>query len=694
MLLFIANLYYSYLKSRNRIMFHGGGEMAEIRKAACPLNCWDSCGFHVTVEDDRVTKVEGDPSHPITKGKICGRGRMLETRTNSSQRLLHPLKKINGNFVQISWEQALDEIAHQLKEIKETYGSTAVLHSHDYANNGLLKKLDHRFFNCYGGVTELYGSLCWGAGIEAQMWDFGNAYSHEPNDIYNSKNIIVWGRNVARTNMHFYEKLLEAKKRGAKLFVIDPIFNATAKIADEYITIKPGMDGLLAAGIIKEMLRLGLEDRVFIEQYTHGFDDVMQLLNSISLEKISEMTEVPCEMMTELAGVYADKPTSTFMGLGLQRYKNGGNTIRFIDALVAMSGNIGIAGGGANYANLQVGQSFAYEELTLPKRKQKQRQFSIMKQAEEVLTAKDPGIQMIIVTCGNPLTQMPDTHVVEEAFSSVGTLVVIDQFMTDTAMLADYVLPTTTAFEEEDIYYSSMYHHYVNYGPKLVSAPGESKPDLWIWTELANRLGFGEDFDFTREQFLKMAFKSLEKKGVSLQTLMENHTLELPVKAVPWQDRKFNTPTGKFEFTALLGQQKSEDGLLTLAVPEESRWENPQLAEKYPYSLLTIHPLRSNHSQNYHLLGTNLQLKVEVAKNIADRMGLQKGDFVRVWNDRGEVKGYLSILAAAHPDTINIDEGIWKQFGGSVNNLTSSSASDNGLGSTLYDCLVNIEKIN
>jgi anaerobic selenocysteine-containing dehydrogenase len=677
------------LESRNRVMSRGGGEMAEIRKAACPLNCWDSCGFNVTVENDSVTKVEGDPSHPITQGKICGRGRMLETRTNSSQRLLHPLKKINSNFVQISWEQALDEIAYQLKEIKETYGTTAVLHSHDYANNGLLKNLDQRFFNCYGGVTELYGSLCWGAGIEAQMWDFGDAYSHEPNDIYNSKNIIVWGRNVARTNMHFYEKLLEAKKRGAKLFVIDPIFNATAKIADEYITVKPGMDGLLAAGIIKEMLRLGLEDQLFIKQFSYGFDDVMQLLNSISLEKISEMTEVSSEMMTKLAGVYADKPTSTFMGLGLQRYKNGGNTIRFIDALVAISGNIGIAGGGANYANLQVGQSFAYEALTLPHRRQKQRQFSMMKQAEEVLAAKDPGIQMIIVTCGNPVTQVPDTLEVEEAFSSVPTLVVIDQFMTDTARLADYVLPTTTAFEEEDIFYSSMYHHYVNYGPKLVSAPGEAKPDLWIWTELANRLGFVEDFDFTREQFFKMAFQALEHKGVSLETLMEKHTLELPVKAIPWQDRKFKTSSGRYEFTARYGQER-----LTLAVPEESKWTNPQLAEKYPYNLLTIHPMRSNHSQNYHLLGGDLQLKVEIAKNIADKHELKKGDFVRVWNDRGEVKGYISILTSAHPNTINIDEGIWKQFGGSVNNLTSSRESDNGLGSTLYDCLVNLEKIN
>ncbi|MFL6559212.1 MAG: molybdopterin-dependent oxidoreductase, partial [Bacillus sp. (in: firmicutes)] len=509
--------------------------MTQIRQAACPLNCWDSCGFNVTVENDRVTKVEGDPSHPITQGKICGRGRMLETRTNSSQRLLHPLKKINGQFEQISWEQALNEIADKLKQIKEQYGSTAVLHSHDYANNGLLKNLDQRFFNCYGGVTELYGSLCWGAGIEAQKWDFGDAYSHEPDDLYNSKNIIVWGRNVARTNMHFYEKLLEVKKRGAKLVVIDPIFNATAKIADDYISIKPGMDGLLAAGIIKEMLRLGVEDRSFIEQFTAGFDEVEQLLNSISIEKISEMTEVPCEVITKLAHVYADKPTSTFMGLGLQRYKNGGNTIRFIDALVACSGNIGIAGGGAHYANLQVGQSFVFEELTLPTRKQKLRQFSIMKQAEEVLKAIDPEIQMIVVTCGNPLTQVPDTQVVEKAFSSVATLVVIEQFMTDTAQLADYVLPTTTAFEEEDIYYSSMYHHYVNYGPKIVEAPGEAKPDLWIWTELAKRLGFGEDFDFTRQQFLRMAFQALEEKGASLETLMDKHTLELPVLAIPWQ---------------------------------------------------------------------------------------------------------------------------------------------------------------
>jgi anaerobic selenocysteine-containing dehydrogenase len=665
--------------------------VASIVKSACPLNCWDSCGFQVTVENDTVVKVEGDPSHPITKGKICGRGRMLETRTNSSERILFPLKKINGEFKQISWNQALDEVAYDLKEIKQQYGSTAVLHSHDYANNGLLKNLDQRFFNAYGGVTQLYGSLCWGAGIEAQKWDFGDAYGHEPEDVLKSKNIVIWGRNVARTNMHFYEKLLEAKKKGAKIYVIDPMFNATAKLADEYISVKPGMDGLLAAGVIKEILHLGLEDRDFIERYSYGFEDLENLIEGISLEKISEMTEVTVEKIKLLAKVFTNKPTSTFMGLGLQRYKNGGNTIRLIDALAAVSGNIGIPGGGANYANLQVGQSFDMAKLSLSEQRNSNRQFSIMRQAEEVLSAVDPEIKMIVVTCGNPLTQIPDSSIVEKAFSSVSKLVVIEQFMTDTALLADYVLPTTTSFEEEDVYYSSMYHHYVNYGPKLVSAPGEAKSDLWIWTQLAERLGFGEAFQFSRDEWLEMSLQSLSAKGITLDKLKRQQHVELPVNRVPWDDFQFKTPSGKYEFTAI---NRGIEGQLKLALPEESKWSNPSLAEKFPYNLLTIHPLRSNHSQNYHLFPKEPQLKIEVAENIADEHHLKDGDLIRVWNNRGEVKGLVSILQKAHPNTINIDEGIWKRFGGSVNNLTSSGESDNGLGSILYDCLVNIEKIN
>lgn len=660
--------------------------MATVHHSACPLNCWDSCGFLVTVEDGKVTKVEGNPEHPITKGKICGRGRMLENRTISQERLLYPLKSIGNGFEPISWEQALDEIAAKLAYYKENFGTASVLHSHDYANSGLLSNLDSRFFNLYGGVAELTGSICWGSGIEAQNWDFGAAYSHAPEDLKNSRHVVVWGRNVARTNMHLYQNLQSVKKNGTKLYVIDPIYNATAKIADEYISIKPGFDGLLAAGIMKELLRLNLQDEEFLTNHTVGYFDLKELLDSITLEYVSELTEVPAETITHLAEIYAEKPVSSIIGLGMQRYENGGNTIRLLDALVAVSGNIGIPGGGANYANKQVGQSFAFDEMTMSHRKTSSRTFTMMRQAEEILTAINPEIKMGIVTCGNPLTQVPDTKRVKEAFSYLETLVVIDQFMTDTALLADYVLPAATVFETEDIYYSSMYHHYVNHGPKLVEPPGEAKPDAWIWAELAKRLGFGVEFDFTREEFIRMGLSSLQEKGVTLDKIREEKFAELPVDKIPWSDRKFKTPSGKFEFT-------SDNGKLTLSLPTETKWTNPALAKKYPYTLLTIHPLRSNHSQHFQLFEPKPFVKVEIAESVAADKGLDNHDYVRVWNDRGEINGYVSIMKNAHPGTVNIDEGLSARFGGSVNQLTSSRESDNGQGSTLYDCLVNIEKV-
>ncbi len=657
-------------------------------RSSCSLNCWDVCGFSVTVENGVVVRVDGDASHPITKGKICGRGRMLEARTNHPERLTKPLKKVNGTFQEISWDTALNEIAEHMQIIKDTVGTTAILHSHDYANGGLLKNLDKRFFNCYGGVTEIIGSVCWGSGIESQTWDFGSAYSHAPEDIQHSNHIIIWGRNVARTNMHLFERLQEAKKRGATITVIDPIFNETAKIATNYIPIHPGMDGLFAIGVMKELLRLQCYNKKFIENHTVGFKDLEQLLHSISMEDIQRPTNVSHETFTEIAKIYADKPVVTYLGLGMQRYANGGNTVRLIDALVAMSGNVGIAGGGANYASLQVGQSFNMKELTLPKRKKSSRAFTMMKQAEGILNAKDPEIEMIIVTCGNPLTQVPQTKKVEEAFNSVKTIVVLEQFMTDTAQLADYVLPVATVFEEEDIYYSSMYHAYMNYADAIVQPIGEAKSDLWIWTELSNRLGFGKDFNFTRDQFFEMGIGHL---NISLEKLKEENHLLLPIESIPWKDFKFKTHSGKYEFTASRAKIFKMDGKLQATIPQEIT--NKELLEKYPYTLLTIHPMRSNHSQYYHIIEGIQHIKVEVSIDIAEQHGLQNGDCIRVFNDRGQVSGIIKVMKHSCQKIINIDEGQWRRFGGSVNLLTSDKESDNRLGSTIYDCLVNLEKV-
>ncbi|MGN7940916.1 molybdopterin-dependent oxidoreductase [Virgibacillus sp. 6R] len=668
--------------------------MKQVFKSSCPLNCWDSCGFDVTVENQKVIKVDGDKEHPITKGKICGRGRMLETKTNSPERLTVPLKKVNGVFQEISWEQALNEIAEKMDNIRNEFGPTAVLHSHDYSNNGLLKNLDKRFFRHFGGVTQLVGSICWGSGIEAQTWDFGNSYSHSPEDIKNSKHVVIWGRNVARTNMHLFQALQEVMKSGAKIIVIDPIYNATAKIAHKYISIKPGMDGLLAIGIMKYLISENMQDLSFIENHTVGFADLIDLLNQFSFDEIVTNTEISYEDLKQLAEVYYDGPTSTYIGLGMQRYANGGNTIRLIDALVAVSGNIGIPGGGANFGNLQVGQKFAHSELASLEQNAVIREFTMMEQGEKIIKAKNPEIKMIFVTCGNPLTQVPNTNKVRQAFSSVNTLVVVDHFLTDTAKVADYVLPTTTVFEEEDIYYASMYHHYVNYGAKLVEPPGEAKSDLWIWTQLAERLGFGEVFDYSIDEFLEMGLSLLKEHGITLERLKKEKRLPLPVYDVPWNSGDFLTPSGKFEFTSSYAEEKGMNGKPQYILPKESKLSNPALASKYPYQLLSIHPLRSNHSQHYHLIEGLQSVKIELSEDIASEKRIDEGDEVMIFNDRGKLTGTAKIMKKAHPKTINVDEGQWQQFGGSVNQLTPDENSDNGLGSVLYDCLVNIVKVN
>lgn len=662
------------------------------QKTACPLNCWDVCGFEVTVDQGKVVKVEGDPHHPITRGKICGRGKMLADRLNHPQRILTPLKQVEGHFIPMSWQQALDEIAAKMMEIKATYGSLSVLHSHDFSNGGLLKSLDQRFFNCYGGVTELVGSLCWGAGIEAQTVDFGTAYSHDPEDLAHSKTIVIWGRNVTATNMHLYPYLQQAKRKGTKLIVIDPLPTGVTRIADAHLRVRPGMDGVLALGVIKRLLQEGKEDRDFLNKHSYGFDAFKeQVIDPLAIEDMLRWTDLTEEALDLLVEAYSlGKPTSTIIGLGMQRYSNGGNTIRSIDALAAVSGNIGIAGGGANYAHLGVGQSFSMEMLTLPERRKQRRTFTRMTQADDVLTTQDPPIKMLFVTRSNPLVQVPNARKTRAAFERIETKVVIDQFMTDTAQIADYVLPCTTVFEEEDIYYASMFHSYITYGKRLVAPYGEAKPDRLIWTELARRLGFGADFEYTVDQFLTMGLSKLEKRGITLERLKRETTVKLPLEWVPWKERKFLTPSGKFEFYSLKLEREGKEPLIQVKLPQECEWNNPELAEKYPYSLLSIHPQRSLHSQHYHLVPSLQEPRIEISAYIAEREGIMNGDRIEIFNDRGSFRGRAKVVADAHPTTICVEEGRWEAYGGTVNRLTPNTISDVGLGSTLYDCLVGV----
>ncbi|WP_339060767.1 molybdopterin-dependent oxidoreductase [Tepidibacillus marianensis] len=656
-------------------------------KTACPLNCFDVCGFIVTKENQKVISIEGDPDHPITKGKICGRGKMLKDRMYDPRRLRYPLKKVDKQFVRIPWKQALDEISERMLEIKEKYGPTSILHSYDYASSGLLKELDQRFFNFFGGMTKVEGSLCWGAGIQAQKYDFGNSHSHGVDDLQYSRTIVIWGRNITTTNMHLYPFILEAKKKGAKIIVINPIKNGIAKQADLFLPISPGMDGNLALAMCKVIIDHDWYDHQFIQDHSIGFDFFKQQLEAVHLDNISKEINIDREMIIQLANWYSlNRPTTTFLGLGMQRYANGGNTIRAIDALAALSGNIGVAGGGVNFAHRAVGESFDWAPLLREDLRKEYRVFYRPTQAEEILNTSDNPIKMMFISRTNLATQLPNVSRTIQALENVETKVVLDMFMTDTAKQADYVLPVVSVFEEEDIYYGSMFHPVMRYGPKLIDPPGEAWSDLKIWMELAKRLGL-DGFWKTREDFFEMALRPLNKYGIDFQTLKEKKQMVLPIPTVAWADKQFSTPSGKFEFYS---QEAMEDGHSPTAIIKKPI----EIKDEYPYRLLSIHPAKSLHSQHHWLRQKEeLESPIYLPKELAEERNIQEYDRVAIFNQQGRVSGKAIIVEGNHPKTIMMEEGFELLTKANPNMLTPIGLSDMGNGSIFYECRVFIEKV-
>ena len=668
--------------------------MREQIKTACPLNCYDVCGLVVTIENKKIIKIAGDKEHPITQGKICGKGKMLLDRLNDSKRLLYPLKKIGNDFVRVSWDEALQEISEKMQEVKASFGPTAILHSYDYSSGGLLKGLDQRFFNFFGGFTEVIGSLCWGAGVQAQQYDMGNALSHDVSDIKNAKTIVVWGRNVTDTNQHLLPFLQEAKQKGTKLIVINPVKNGIAKLADTHIAIRPGMDGILALLVSKIIIEKSWVDRDFISAHSIGFEQFKQEVEQLNISEISKEIGVDPSLIDQLAIAFSQrKPVMTFLGLGMQRYANGGNTIRAIDALAAISGNIGISGGGVNYANLSVGRSFNWAELTRSDVRKQYRTFARSTQADEILNAVDPPIKMAFITRSNAVNQLPNYQQTIKALEQIPTKVVIEMFMTETAKMADYILPSAAVFEEEDIHYGSMFHGVIRYGPQIVEPKGEAWSDLKIWTELSKKLGL-TGFDKSVDEFLELALKDLNQHGLDLAAIKNVKQFVLPIQTISWSDKKFTTPSGKFEFFSEQAKREGLSPTAGLVYPHESWQYQPELKRKYPYNLLSIHPTKSLHSQHHFFLRKKGDLpSVIISERVAMLHEIKTGDRIKLYNDRGEIVGKAKIQIGNQQDTILLEEGWSTDSGANANLLTANKLSDMGNGSVQYDCAVMIAKV-
>ncbi len=498
----------------------------------------------------------------------------------------------------------------------------------------------------------------------------------------------MWGRNSADTAIHQMYYIKQAQKLGAKIIVIDPRKTKTAVQADEHIAIKPGTDGALALAVVNYIIKNEMIDKDFIETSVIGFDEFKKEIAGCTPEWAAEETGVSQDIIVNLAEEYAgNSPAAILIGYGLQRYTNSSNTVRAIDALAAISGNIGISGGGANYANKQVVQ---YIDGTVfePGYDRNHRTFPKAKLAEFLLTEQNPPIDMMVFTMSNPFLQAPRTEKMYQAFYNVDFKVTIDMFMTDTAKQSDLVLPCASFLEKEDLYLTSMGHNYISYGPKIIEPVGKAKSERDIFTMLADKLQLDEFPDMDSSQWLQKAIVPLEAyKGITLDMLRQRSYRVASSEYVPWSGGEFNTPSGKFELKSEQAEKQGITALPTYFYPfqDDEKFE-------YPLYFLTPHHRDSLHSQHFLDRKVGEPGYLYIHPDTADLYAIKEDEQIKLHSAQGSLQAIVKLESQIRKDTVYMYEGMWLGRGGSVNSLTTDKVSDAGLQAALYETKINITK--
>ena len=651
---------------------------------ACPLDCFDACRLVAVVEDDRVTAIKGDPAHPLTRGKACTKGKKHLARLYHPDRLRGPLRRTAAGWQPVSWESAIHEMAAKFEEACRRWDSRAILYYADSGYGGVLKTVDHMFFNHLGGVTVPRGSLCWAAGIAAQRYDFGDVRGHAPHDIARARTVLIWGRNPLETSPHLMPILEEVRANGGHVVVIDPLRTATAAWADRHIAPRPGTDGALALALARILIDTGRIDRAYVDRHTRGYRRFRDSLRGFDLNAAAAVTGLTRGAIGELADIYADRrPASIIIGYGLQRYANGGQAVRCIDALAALSGQIGISGGGANFANRSIRRRMHPDAMGGSPHAVRQRTFALPQMGRFLQEAQDPPVNVLMIAKANPLIQMPDLETLNLAFRRVPFKVVVDLFMTDTARAADLVLPATHVLEEEDLVYSSMFSPYLNYSPRVVDPPSGVISEYTLFQRLAQKMRLTQYPIMPPVRFLQQTARPLlDELDITWETLI-NAPVRIPADDIPWADGAFATPSGKFEFYS---ERAEADGHAPLPV-----FIPPAAPEKaFPLRLLTTHYRHALHSQ--HFMDRHDRPQVRLHPDEARQRGIGAGERVCVESPQGSLVATADPTPRIPPGIVQVYQGWW-EHSGAVNRLTADTLSKMGENAAYFETFCQIRPL-
>jgi anaerobic selenocysteine-containing dehydrogenase len=675
------------------------------RTCACALDCPDACSLLVDIDDSgHATKLRGNPNHPITRGFLCGKVAQYLERQYHPRRLTHPLRRMGakgeGRFERISWDGALDTIATRLTSVSERYGPEAIL-PYSYAGTmGLLNGsgMDRRFFHRLG-ASRLDRTICAAAGGTALILSQGAKLGTEPEQFAHAKLIIAWGANILGTNVHLWPFIVEARRKGAKLYVIDPVKNRTGKTADRHFPIHPGSDLALALGLIHIILRESWHDQSYISAHSNGFDELAALAAEYPPARTASLTGIPVEDIELLARDYANiRPAVIRVNYGVQRSERGGAAVRAISALPVLIGSWRQLGGG-----LQLTTSGAFEfnrqalerpDLQWMSPLSREARVVNMSQLGHALNhLKDPPIQVLAVYNSNPAAVAPNQSAVITGLRRPDLFtVVLEHFVTDTARYADIVLPATTFLEHTDLYLAYG-HYYLQFARPALQPPGEAKSNVEIFRLLAKRMNFSDAcFDDSDDDMLRAALNSSSPylNGISLERLDSESFVRLKIGPdnkpfQPFAQGNFATPSGKFEFGA---------ETLAYTPPVESRFGDASLSKMYPLELLSPKNEDSMNSTFGHRSQVDKQTSIlTINPKDASTRGITEGQPVRAFNRRGSCYFTAQVSPDVLPGTVRVRSTRWNSgFPGNIglNTLTSERLTDIGGGPTFYSCLVEV----
>lgn len=670
---------------------------------ACPRNCYSTCSFRVQVEDNRIIRILPYSGNLATPEGPCIKGLSYIERAHSPERITNPLiRTSSGKFEEIGTEEAIKIISSNLSLIKQQWGSHSILWFRGSGMSGLTNEIGSSFWKAFGGTTLTYGNLCWPAGLEAVRLTLGSVKHNVPWDLENAKTIIIWGKNPAETNIQEISFIAAAKEKGCRIIVIDPLRTPTADKADVFFSPKPGTDGALALAIAKLLIDKKLIDHDFIEKHVKGFEELSQSLH-ISPAEAEIITGIPAEEIVSLASIIGEKgPVTILPGYGLQRHQNGGQTIRSVLLLSVLTGNIGKSGSGFNYANLQ---SYVFDDLKEPlsyypdteKDIPFRRTISMARLGSDMLNATNPELKAVWVERGNPVLQSPDTNSVIKAFSKMKFKVVVEQFMTDTAALADIILPAKNMFEQSDII-GSYWSPYVQFKPKVIESPGEVLPESEIYFLLAQKLNLKISNELIPEPGNNNIEKWLSKriKGFSeltLDQLKQTPVLAPGLQQIAYEDMKFETPSGKIELYS--SEANIKWGISPVA--EYTGIVHQEGEEKFPLQFITPNTGSRIHSQfgNLKIIKeTTLLPCVRISSFDASKRNITSGQKIRVFNQSGEVYSTAEISNRVPGGLVVLPNGLWFNEGGGGNKLISARETDMGFGAAFHDNMVEIEGVD